>query len=175
MASQPALRLVRNGKPRVHRCAFCIFHTYLGNAKVPFAAVGACRKVNKVFVSKNCFKPDSVPGHYCFKHLREIPSSDIIHWSPNSKNRVTLKIAAVAAECDFEGFGLHSLRHGNITWRQEVCASASEQVRFLGLIGNGPRHLIVDAGMLGEICQPLLKRQRGRGDGNRYGADRSNE
>jgi integrase len=36
------------------------------------------------------------------------------------------------AECDFEGFGLHSLRRANITWRQEVGASAIEASKIAG-------------------------------------------
>ncbi|MBI4460576.1 MAG: tyrosine-type recombinase/integrase [Acidobacteria bacterium] len=46
--------------------------------------------------------------------------------------RKVLKIAAVAAECDFPGFGLHSLRRANITWRQEVGASAIEASKIAG-------------------------------------------
>ena len=46
--------------------------------------------------------------------------------------RKALKIAAVAAECDFEGFGLHSFRRANITWRQEVGASAIEASKIAG-------------------------------------------
>jgi integrase len=46
--------------------------------------------------------------------------------------RKALKIAAVAAECDFAGFGLHSLRRANITWRQEVGASAIEASKIAG-------------------------------------------
>jgi integrase len=46
--------------------------------------------------------------------------------------RKALKIAAVLAECDFEGFGLHSLRRANITWRQEVGASAIEASKIAG-------------------------------------------
>lgn len=46
--------------------------------------------------------------------------------------RKALKIAATAAECDFPGFGLHSLRRANITWRQEVGASAIEASKIAG-------------------------------------------
>jgi len=46
--------------------------------------------------------------------------------------RKALKIAAVTAGCDFEGFGLHSFRRANITWRQEVGASAIEASKIAG-------------------------------------------
>ena len=46
--------------------------------------------------------------------------------------RKALKIAARAAEHDFPGFGLHSLRRANITWRQEVGASAIEASKIAG-------------------------------------------
>jgi integrase len=40
--------------------------------------------------------------------------------------RQALKRAAVAEGCDFTGFGPHSLRRANITWRQEVGGSSIE-------------------------------------------------
>ena len=46
--------------------------------------------------------------------------------------RKALKIAARAVEYDFPGFGLHSLRRANITWRQEVGASAIEASKIAG-------------------------------------------
>jgi integrase len=46
--------------------------------------------------------------------------------------RKALKIAAQDAECDFEGFGLHSFRRANITWRQEVGGSAIEASKIAG-------------------------------------------
>jgi integrase len=46
--------------------------------------------------------------------------------------RKALKIAARAAGCDFEGFGLHSFRRANITWRQEVGGSAIEASKIAG-------------------------------------------
>jgi integrase len=46
--------------------------------------------------------------------------------------RKALKIAARAAGHDFLGFGLHSLRRANITWRQEVGASAIEASKIAG-------------------------------------------
>lgn len=46
--------------------------------------------------------------------------------------RKALKIAARAAGRDFPGFGLHSLRRANITWRQEVGASAIEASKIAG-------------------------------------------
>ena len=46
--------------------------------------------------------------------------------------RKALKIAAVDAGCDFEGFGLHSFRRANITWRQEVGGSAIEASKIAG-------------------------------------------
>lgn len=46
--------------------------------------------------------------------------------------RKALKEAAQAAGCDFKGFGLHSFRRANITWRQEVGASAIEASKIAG-------------------------------------------
>ena len=46
--------------------------------------------------------------------------------------RKALKIAATEAGCDFPGFGLHSLRRANITWRQEVGASSIEASKIAG-------------------------------------------
>jgi integrase len=46
--------------------------------------------------------------------------------------RKALKIAANVVGCDFPGFGLHSLRRANITWRQEVGASAIEASKIAG-------------------------------------------
>ena len=46
--------------------------------------------------------------------------------------RKALKIAATESTCDFPGFGLHSLRRANITWRQEVGASSIEASKIAG-------------------------------------------
>jgi hypothetical protein len=46
--------------------------------------------------------------------------------------RKALKLAAQAEGCDFLGFGLHSFRRANITWRQEVGASAIEASKIAG-------------------------------------------
>jgi integrase len=46
--------------------------------------------------------------------------------------RTYLKKAARAAGCDFPGFGLHSFRRANITWRQEVGGSAIETAKIAG-------------------------------------------
>jgi integrase len=46
--------------------------------------------------------------------------------------RSELKKAARAAGCDFPGFGLHSFRRANITWRQEVGGSAIETAKIAG-------------------------------------------
>ena len=46
--------------------------------------------------------------------------------------RKALKIAAVDAECDFLGFGLHSFRRANITMRQEEGGSAIEASKIAG-------------------------------------------
>ena len=43
-----------------------------------------------------------------------------------------LKQAAIAEKCDFPGFGPHSLRRANITWRQEVGGSSIEASRIAG-------------------------------------------
>jgi hypothetical protein len=46
--------------------------------------------------------------------------------------RAALKEAAKEGQCDFPGFGLHSLRRANITWRQEVGGSSIEASRIAG-------------------------------------------
>src|SRR4029077_18558946 len=46
--------------------------------------------------------------------------------------RAALERAASLEKCDFPGFGLHSLRRANITWRQEVGASSIEASRIAG-------------------------------------------
>ena len=54
------------------------------------------------------------------------------------------------AGCDFEGFGLHSFRRANITWRQEVGGSAIEASKIAG-------HAIVS--MTGDYTVVRLQRQ----------------
>ena len=46
--------------------------------------------------------------------------------------RQALKHAAAAEGCDFPGFGPHSLRRANITWRQEVGGSSIETSQIAG-------------------------------------------
>ncbi len=46
--------------------------------------------------------------------------------------RAVLKEAARLEGCDFRGFGLHSLRRANITWRQEVGGSSIEASQIAG-------------------------------------------
>ena len=46
--------------------------------------------------------------------------------------RQALKRAAVAEDCDFPGFGPHSFRRANITWRQEVGGSSIEASKIAG-------------------------------------------
>jgi integrase len=46
--------------------------------------------------------------------------------------RKALKAAAAAEGCDFPGFGPHSLRRANITWRQEVGGSSIETSQIAG-------------------------------------------
>jgi integrase len=46
--------------------------------------------------------------------------------------RQTLKRAAAALNLDFPGFGPHSLRRANITWRQQVGATSIEASRIAG-------------------------------------------
>jgi hypothetical protein len=43
-----------------------------------------------------------------------------------------LKLAAVGADCDFPGFGLHSFRRANITLRQEVGGSSIQASKIAG-------------------------------------------
>lgn len=64
--------------------------------------------------------------------------------------RQALKKAAEAENCDFEGFGPHSLRRASITLRQEVGASAIEASKVAG-------HSKVN--MTGEYTIVQLKRQ----------------
>ena len=64
--------------------------------------------------------------------------------------RKALKIAAQDAGCDFPGFGLHSFRRANITWRQEVGASAIEASKIAGHSGLA---------ITGEYTKVQLKRQ----------------
>jgi len=62
--------------------------------------------------------------------VRVAPDADLaVHNVPAdrlSDVRQALKRAAVAEGCDFPGFGSHSLRRANITWRQEVGGSSIE-------------------------------------------------
>jgi integrase len=46
--------------------------------------------------------------------------------------RQALKRAADAEGCDFPGFGPHSLRRANVTWRQEVGGSSIETSKIAG-------------------------------------------
>ena len=46
--------------------------------------------------------------------------------------RQSLKRAAKALDLDFPGFGPHSLRRANITWRQEVGGSSIEASKIAG-------------------------------------------
>jgi integrase len=46
--------------------------------------------------------------------------------------RKALKLAAAAEGLDFEGFGPHSLRRANITWRQEVGGTSIETSKIAG-------------------------------------------
>jgi integrase len=64
--------------------------------------------------------------------------------------RKALKAAAKLAGCDFAGFGLHSFRRANITWRQEVGGSAIEASNIAG-------HATVN--MTNDYTHVQLKRQ----------------
>jgi len=59
---------------------------------------------------------------------RDDPSQPV--W--DSGVRKALKLAAAAEGCDFPGFGPHSLRRANITWRQEVGGSSIETSQIAG-------------------------------------------
>jgi integrase len=50
----------------------------------------------------------------------------------DSAVRSALKKAAAAEGCDFLGFGPHSLRRANVTWRQEVGGSSIETSQIAG-------------------------------------------
>jgi integrase len=67
------------------------------------------------------------PEQWIFSQA-EAPSKPM--W--DSGVRKALKMAARAEGCDFLGFGLHSFRRANITWRQEVGASAIEASKIAG-------------------------------------------
>jgi integrase len=60
------------------------------------------------------------------------PQPNILKPMWDSGVRAALKGAAQAENCDFKGFGLHSLRRANITWRQEVGGSSIETSRIAG-------------------------------------------
>jgi len=64
--------------------------------------------------------------------------------------RKSLKLAAIDADCDFLGFGLHSFRRANITLRQEEGGSAIEASKIAG-------HATVN--MTGDYTVVQLKRQ----------------
>lgn len=71
--------------------------------------------------------------------------------------RKALKIAARATNLDFPGFGLHSLRRANITWRQEVGGSAIEASKIAG-------HSSVN--MTNDYTHVQLRRQEEAHEGN---------
>ena len=61
------------------------------------------------------------------------PQEDVLNqprW--DSGVRKALKAAAAAENLDFPGFGPHSLRRANITWRQEVGGSSIETSKIAG-------------------------------------------
>jgi len=68
--------------------------------------------------------------------VRVAPDADLaVHNVPAdrlSDVRQALKRAAVAEGCDFPGFGSHSLRRANITWRQDVGGSSIETSQIAG-------------------------------------------
>ena len=69
---------------------------------------------------------DATPNSWIFpQYDRRKPMWD-------SGVRAALKEAASEEKCDFLGFGLHSLRRANITWRQEVGGSSIEASRIAG-------------------------------------------
>ena len=70
--------------------------------------------------------PQNTPGTWLFPQ----PNPEKPMW--DSGVRAALKQAARLEQCDFPGFGLHSLRRANITWRQEVGASSIEASRIAG-------------------------------------------
>ena len=57
------------------------------------------------------------------------PQADRTKPMRDSSVRKALRIAAQDAGCDFEGFGLHSFRRANITWRQEVGVDRGSAVK----------------------------------------------
>jgi integrase len=67
------------------------------------------------------------PDHWLFP---QEDNSQSPMW--DSGVRKALKISARAIGYDFPGFGLHSLRRANITWRQEVGASSIEASKIAG-------------------------------------------
>jgi integrase len=58
------------------------------------------------------------------------PLSPVAMW--DSAVRKELHRAAAAEGCDFPGFGSHSFRRTNITWRQEVGGSSIEASKIAG-------------------------------------------
>src|SRR5262245_14058848 len=75
--------------------------------------------------------------------------------------RKALKIAARAAGCDFEGFGLHSFRRANVTWRKEVVGSAIEASKIAGhaTVSMTDDYRIVQLQRQDELTRAIQKRR----------------
>ena len=86
--------------------------------------LGVLTERYKVWMTKNKI---SEPDQWVFPQ-EDDPTRPM--W--DSGVRKVLKIATTEAGCDFPGFGLHSLRRANITWRQEVGGSAIEASKIAG-------------------------------------------
>ena len=78
--------------------------------------------------------------------------------------RQALKRAADAAGCDFPGFGPHSLRRANITWRQEVGGSSIETSKIAGHANTKitEEYTIVQLKGQEELTRRIQGRRRGR-------------
>jgi len=73
---------------------------------------------------------EATPDEWVFPQRRD-PSKPL--W--DSSVREELHEAARAEGCDFEGFGPHSFRRANITWRQQAGASSIEASKIAGHAG----------------------------------------
>ena len=83
--------------------------------------------------------------------------------------RKALKIAARDAGCDFEGFGLHSFRRANITWRQEVGGSSIEASKIAGhaTVNQTGDYTIVQVQRQDELTRAIQKRGKTARDKHR--------
>jgi integrase len=85
----------------------------------------------------------------------------------DSSVRDALKKAAVAEECDFLGFGPHTLRRANITRRQEVGGSSIETSQIAGHANTKmtEQYTVVDLDRQNELTRRIQEKRRKAGVG----------